>query len=102
MIYVNKFDTAKGIMIAMCDEELIGRVLREGKVEIDLKQYGSFYKGVLVNEIEAEKYVTEKVYSANVVGERSVNILLEKGIVKKDQVRKCEGVSYVHLFRVLK
>lgn len=101
MIYLNKFDTPKGVMVAMCDEELLGRALREGRIEIDLKQYGAFYKGDLVSEEDAAKAITDKVYSANVVGDRSVGILLGKGIIKERDVRTVQGVRYVHLFRVL-
>ena len=100
MIYLNKFDSPKGIMLAMCDEELMGRVLTEGKVEIDLEKYGAFYKGDLISEEEASDLVTEKVYSANVVGERSVSIFVRKGIVKQDEVRTVQGVKFLHLFKV--
>ena len=74
MIYFNKFDTAKGRMVALCDEELMGRHLKEGKFEIDLRQYGGFYKGVLMREEDARSQIDHKVYSANVVGDRSVNV----------------------------
>ena len=102
MIYLNKFDTTKGLMLAMCDEELMGTVLREGKVEINLKLYGSFYKGDLITEGEANDIVTDRVYSANVVGDRSVAIFIRKGIVRPDEVRTVQGVKFIHLFKVAK
>jgi hypothetical protein len=100
MIYLNKFDTPKGMMVAMCDEELMGRVLKEGRIEIDLKRYGGFYKGELVSEAEASSIISKNVYSANVVGDRSVGILIAKGIVNDNEVRNVEGVKFVHLFKV--
>ena len=101
LIYLNKFETAKGLMLAMCDEELMGKVLKEGKTEIDLERYGAFYRGKLVSEEEAKKELAGKVYSANVVGDRSVGLLIEKGIVKKEEVRRVQNVAFVHLFRML-
>ena len=100
MIYFNKFDTAKGKMIAMCDEELMGRVLKEGKIEIDLKQYGGFYKGELITEEDAKAQIDAKVYSANVIGDRSVKLLIDAKLVNKKDVKTVQGVKYVHLFRV--
>ncbi|MHB1830461.1 MAG: DUF424 domain-containing protein [Candidatus Micrarchaeaceae archaeon] len=101
MIYLNKFDSPKGIMLAMCDEELIGRVLKEGKVEIDLEKYGAFYKGDLMSEEEASDLVTDKVYSANVVGDRCVSIFVKKGLVKPEDIKTVQGVKFIHLFRIL-
>ena len=102
MIYVNKFDSPKGVMIAMCDEEILGRVLKEGKVELDLKQYGGFYKGTLASEAEAAKFIDHGVYSANVVGERSVKLFIDAGLVRPEEVRRVQGVPVVHLFKVEK
>jgi len=101
LIYLNKFDSPKGIMLAMCDEELIGRVLKEGKVEIDLEKYGAFYKGDLMSEEEASDLVTDKVYSANVVGDRCVSIFVKKGLVKPEDIKTVQGVKFIHLFRIL-
>ncbi len=89
-------------MVAMCDEELMGRVFREGKVEIDLDRYGGFYKGELVSEDDAKRLVGMRVYSANVVGARSVRLLVEVGLVKAKEVKSVQGVPVVHLFRVEK
>ncbi len=100
MIYLNRFDTAKGVMLAMCDEELMGRMLKEGKVEINLRDYGGFYKGELLSEDEVSKKIDGRVYSANVVGDRSVGLLIKKGIVKQGEVHTVQGVMFVHLFRV--
>lgn len=100
MIYFNLFKTPKGTMIAMCDQELMGKVLKEGKIEIDLVKYGAFYKEELISEEEAKKRIDPSVYSANVVGNRSVGILIEKGIIKKGDVKTIQGVMYVHLFKV--
>lgn len=100
MIYFNKFDTAKGKVIAMCDEELMGMVFREGKLEIDLKQYGGFYRGTLITEDDARAQLDRSVYSANVVGSRSVKLLIDAKLVKKKDVKTVQGVMFVHLFRI--
>ncbi len=100
MIYFNRFDSQKGIMIAMCDEELMGRVFREGRIKIDLLHYGGFYRGDLITEEEAARRIDRNVYSANIVGNRSVGVLVNLGIVKDDEVKTVQGVRFVHLFRV--
>ncbi|MDE1860351.1 MAG: DUF424 family protein [Candidatus Micrarchaeota archaeon] len=100
MIYLNRHDTEKGEIVAMCDEELIGKVLKQGKLEIDLKNYASFYKGSLVSEEDAARQLGSSIFSLNAVGNKSVKILVQKGLVKAGEVRKVRGVSFVQIYSV--
>ena len=102
MIYMNSFDSPKGIVMAMCDEELMGKVFTEGKIVLDLKQYGAFYKGKLVSEATAAASISDAVYSANVVGERSVKLFIDAGLVRPEEVKSVQGVPMLHLFKVEK
>ena len=53
MIYIKIHETEHGAKIlAMCDKSLIGKVLEEGNVYIDLKLYSDFYTGELIDEEE--------------------------------------------------
>ena len=101
MIYLKIYETEKGRMIAMCDENLIGKVLKQGKMELDLKTYSDFYRGDLISEETALSIVTgDGLYSANIVGKNSVGIFLVKGLVDKNQVKKISKVPFVQLYMV--
>ncbi len=101
MLFFKKHSVEQGAIIAMCDKELIGKVLESGKIHIDLDRYASFYKGELVSEEEAESMVEgEEIYSANIVGERSVAVLMKKGLVGKGDVKKVGKVPFVQIFKV--
>lgn len=101
MIFLKKYASEHGAVLAMCDEELLGRVLKQGKIYLDLEKYAGFYKGELLNEEEASGIVKgEEIYSANVVGERSVAIMMSKGIVGKDDVKKVGKVPFVQIYNV--
>jgi hypothetical protein len=101
MIFVKKHATEQGPIVAMCDEELLGKVLKQGKLLIDLEKYAEFYKGDLLSEEEAWGHVREdEIYSANVVGERSVAIMVRKGIVQKDEIKKVGKVPFVQVYNV--
>jgi uncharacterized protein len=102
MIYLKSYPTEHGSVVAMCDEELLGRVLRSGKLVLDLERYASFYKGELVGEAEAAGIISaEKIYSANIVGERSVGIVVRFGLVAAGDVRLVENVPFVQLFAMV-
>lgn len=101
MIYIKVHITPEGEIIAMCDSELLGRVYREGKTELDLTAYENFYKGDLVKEEVAEATpAINDFYTANIVGARSVGIFLKKGIAHESDIKTVSGVPFVHLFRI--
>ncbi len=101
MIYVKKHSTPQGLLLAMCDEELLGKVFSSGKMQLDLDKYAEFYRGELVEEAQAkDDPSSEDIYSANIVGERAVAVMLSKGVVKKADVKMVGKVPLVQIFRM--
>ena len=102
MMYLKVHKTEKGEMIALCDQEVLGKVLKEGKKEMDLKTYSDFYKGALVDKKQASATINAaQIYSANVVGEESVELLVEIGIVDREQIMKIGNVPFVHIYTLI-
>jgi uncharacterized protein len=103
MIYFKIHNTPEGDIIAMCDSELLGRVFKEGKLELDLEKYSDFYKGDLLEDDEAPEYIKKGMpfYTANIVGKRSVDIFLKKGLLSRKEIRKVMSVPYVHLYTMV-
>ena len=101
MIYVKVHSTENGDMLAMCDSSLIDKVISEGDVEINIKDYSDFYKGQLLSEAGALSLIKrEAIISANIVGEESVKVCLKKGVIEKGNVKKVGKVPYASAFRV--
>ena len=102
MLYVKVYSTEHGSVVAMCDNELIGNIYVEGKMELNLKDYAEFYKGELVDESEAEDGVKgELIYSANVIGERSVGIFLKNGIAGEENIRRISGIPFIQIYNLI-
>jgi hypothetical protein len=89
-------------MIAMCDENLIGRILEQGDVYINIREYKSYYMGERISKENAAKLIKsiEKVHSSNVVGKESVEVGLETKIVNMKDVLKVDGVPYAQSYNV--
>jgi hypothetical protein len=103
MIYLNVHRIDEGVIIAMCDEGLVGQVLEEGNVFIDLKLYSGFYKGELVQKDRAKKVVAElkaDMNSANIVGKEAISVGLETGIIEDGNVGSVSKVPYAHAYKV--
>ncbi|MGC8495998.1 MAG: DUF424 domain-containing protein [Candidatus Micrarchaeia archaeon] len=102
MIYIKIHDTENGSMVAMCDDDLIEKVLEEGDIVIDIKSYSGFYRGSVVDAKKAQDMINEldKVASANVIGKESVEAALGCGIISKKGIMKVAKVPYAHSYSV--
>ena len=83
------------LAVAICDKELIGRILSEGIMQLDLTTI--FFKG----EEMSEDKVKEEIWRCaledanfNIVGERSIGLALELGLIEESGIRKIQGVPF--------
>ena len=101
MIYIKIHDTENGHMIAMCDSSLIDKVLKEGDIEINIKNYSDFYKGELVDTKKAVGMIDpRRLYSANIVGKEAVEAAILGLIIHKDSVKTVGKIPYANAFRI--
>ncbi len=96
-MYVKKYEVQKEIVVAVCDKELIGKVLREGEIVLDLKKYSSFYLGELANEGEAWEKMKDAT-SLNLVGKKAVGLAMKKKLAKKGDERTVGGVPHLQVY----
>lgn len=103
MIYIKLHDTENGKLLALCDKSLIGSIIEEGDIFIDLKNYADFYIGDLINTNELQKKISlQDIYSANIVGEESVSAAIDSKIIKKSGVKRLKsGLMYAHAYKII-
>lgn len=82
-------------VVAICDSDLIGKTFEEGDNQLEVKE--NFYKGDDLGEMEV-KVIIDRMSSEdatfNIVGEESVNVALEAGIISEEGVKKIQGIPY--------
>lgn len=100
MIFVNMRKTPKGKVLALCDEELIGKKYKEGKTVLDLDKYRVFYEGEKIDE-DREKIsaLVRDADSINAVGSRSIALLEELGL-NISNARTVKGVLHLHVYKI--
>ncbi len=82
-------------VVAVCDEELIGKILEEGKFYLEVKE--SFFKGENVSEKEAAEILedlSKEDATFNIVGENSVNAALNAGIISEEGIKTIQGIPF--------
>ena len=82
-------------VVSVCDKELLGKKFVDGKRQLDLT--GEFFNGDEFGLEEASGKISKLVEedaTFNVVGVKSVNIMKNLGIVKREGVLEVSGIPF--------
>uniref|UniRef100_A0A7C2BKD2 DUF424 family protein n=1 Tax=Thermosphaera aggregans TaxID=54254 RepID=A0A7C2BKD2_9CREN len=79
------------VVVSVCDEEVLGKVLVDPEKDIKYVVDPFFYKGELKSVEEALEILTTAT-TGNLVGERIVKAAVEKGLIHPDAVLVVQGV----------
>ena len=97
MIYVRIHKSADDIILAACDEEVLGKTFTGDGVKITVSE--RFYNGELVSE---ETFVQRmgSVTIMNLVGERVIALAMEQGHVSEDGILEIGGVKHAQVVKL--
>jgi len=85
-------------IVGACDAELLGKTIRdETGLEINVAE--KFYGGMLVSEEELFDLI-EKATSINLIGNRIVRLVLERGFGSINSVKEVGGVMLMMIIRL--
>ncbi len=99
MMYLRVHEKEAHTIVAICDDELIGKVLVSQTIHMDLDRCRGFYIGEKASKTDVKKALL-KFDSANLVGWETVGIALELGLVKEDELRYVEEVPYIQIYKI--
>lgn len=80
----------------MCDEELVGKTVSEGKLSVHLSK--EFYSGEVVDSGEALRLI-RTCSIINLAGERSVSLAVENKMGAPEAVREIEEVPFLMIYK---
>jgi hypothetical protein len=81
----------------MCDAEILGKTLCEGKIVFQVKE--EFYKGTKVS-IEEAMAMIENSTIVNMVGANVVKKAVEKGYVHPEAILNIEGIPHAQIVKM--
>jgi len=81
----------------MCDAEILGKTLCEGKIVFQVKE--EFYKGTRVS-IEEAMAMIENSTIVNMVGANVVKKAVEKGYVHPEAILNIEGIPHAQILKL--
>ena len=96
-VYVNLKKVGRNVLLAICDCEVLGKTLREGKIVFHIKD--EFYNGGKVSLDQAVSMI-ENATIVNMVGKKCVEKAIEKGYVHPEAVLNIEGVPHAQIVKL--
>jgi len=96
-VYVNVRRCGQFIVLAMCDCELLGKVLRDGKIVFEVRE--EFYKGHKVTVEEAIELCKQSTI-VNMVGQGVVDKAVEEGLIHPEAILKISGVPHAQIVKM--
>jgi len=97
-MYLKTHSSPDGEIVALCDIELIGKVLSSGKARLDLSAYAPFYLGRKVDEKEAVAALSS-AQNANIVGKKALASAKKAGLAVS-RARRIGGVPHLQAYRM--
>lgn len=97
-MYLKTHPSPDGEIIALCDAELIGRVLANRKMRLDLSAYAPFYLGKKVDAKEAAAAL-EGAKNANIVGKRALAAAKKAGL-PVSHAMTIDGIPHLQVYRM--
>jgi hypothetical protein len=85
------------VLLAICDADILGKTLREGKIVFCIKE--DFYKGAKVTIEEAVDMISNSTI-VNMIGKNIVQKAMEKGYVHPEAVLNIEGVPHAQILKI--
>ncbi len=96
-VYLNIRKIGENVLLAVCDCDLLGKTLQEGKIVFRIKD--EFYKGRKASVEEAVGLIGNSTI-VNLVGKTCVERAIAKGFVHPEAVIKIEGVPHAQIVKL--
>jgi hypothetical protein len=84
------------VLLSICDSEILGKTLREGKIVFQVKE--DFYRGSRIDVEEAVSMIDNSTI-VNMIGKNVVKRAIEKGYVHPEAVLHIEGVPHAQIVK---
>ena len=94
---VNERQTDEGLLVAVCDDDVLGETFEESEVSITVTE--EFYGGDTVDESEVVDSLARAAV-ANIVGREAVQLAIDEGFVDEANVLEVETTLHAQLLQI--
>ncbi len=83
-------------LVNICDAELVGRTVTEGRLQVHISK--DFFFGEIVDRTEALNLINGCAI-VNLAGRRAVSLAIENKVGAKEAVREIEDVPFLMIYK---
>ena len=98
MISVKVYRQGNDVVIGACDEHLLGKKFRRGKLQIDVAR--RFYDGKRIDRKTLETFLRDATI-ANLVGTETVACAIDLGLVDPKCILKIKGIPHAQVVQII-
>lgn len=96
-VYVKVMGRGRRRLVAVCDADLLGKTLRFGKINFEIRR--DFYEGSLVSVREAIELI-RSAPNINLIGSLIIDEALREGLVHPQAILDISGVPHTQIIRI--
>jgi len=97
MVIACKFYRGSPSILAACDRELLGKKLKFGEVDFEIRESFYFERFITLEEFSA---LMKEAEVMNLVGERVVGCCILGGLVNRNSVKLIDGVPHIQIYKI--
>ncbi len=96
-MYLKKHNNKKTEILALCDEDLLGKTFVEKELKLEIQKH--FFKGKKIKKKEALEEL-QKTRNATLIGKKAITLALHSGIVTKNQIFYIKKIPFILIFEL--
>lgn len=98
-VYVKVMKVRNEVVVAICDEDILGKMFEDKDRGLKLEVKEGFYRGVKVKLEDSIQYI-EKATIVNIVGEKAVRLAVERGFISSSGILWVSGIPHAQLIKM--
>ena len=90
-------ETPKGMLVSVCDEDCLGETYEDGDISLEVTE--EFYAGEEATDADPEAVIDalRGATVGNLVGEESVAVAVDAGLIDEERVLDVDGTEHAQL-----
>ena len=100
MFWSKSFVADRGILLAMCDEELIGKKIQSDDKSHEIEIRENFYKDKLIEDEETAVKLMKDCAICNLIGPRIVALAKKHGFITEENVISIGGIPHAQFVKL--
>lgn len=90
-------ETERGLLVSVCDRSVLGETFEDGELSLTVTE--DFYGGDPADRETVVDSLT-RAQVGNIVGERSVEVAIDAGVIDEENVLHIDGTRHAQLVRL--